>query len=266
MVDRDAIDWLAGAPGSLVGIRTPNGEGCRVLSSDATSCLAQALARGRVIVRQCVALGAVLAGCAVWWLSPLDEPEPFVGWVLLVGGVVLLVDLGLGGFEHARATAHADELILAGFTRLSGRTPIERAVAHRLCWVQRPRSRHRLANDLRRRLRLADGSLHPSRGYMRATVLRPLAAYERRALLDEYPLVSCLADRVERAPVDPRALVLLWSVVSATSSYSATSAREAGEELGRRLHGACVLIERVEHRETAAATASAPMPSKAQPA
>ena len=203
-------------------------------------------------MRQCVALGAVLAGCVVWWLSPLEEPEPLVGWVLLVGGVVLLVDLGLGAVEHARATAHADELILAGFTRLSGRTPIGRAVAHRLCWVQRPRARHRLANDLRRRLRLADGSLHPSRGYMRATVLRPLAACERRALLDEYPLVSSLADRVERAPVDPRALVLLWSVVSAPPFCSATSECEAGDELRRRLHEARGHIDRYEHRETAA--------------
>ena len=122
MFDRDAIDLLAGAPGSLVGMRTTQ-EGCGVFSSDSTSCLAQALARSRVIGRQCVALGGVLAGCAVWWLSPLEEPEPFVGLVLLVGGAVLLVDLGLSGFERARATAHVDELIVAGLHyRPSGRT------------------------------------------------------------------------------------------------------------------------------------------------
>ena len=203
-----------------------------MLSSDPTSCLAQALFRRRVILRQCVALAGVLVGFAAWRLSPLGEPEPYTGFVLVIGSAALIVDLAMERFERARATAYADELILSGFTFQSARTPIEQAVSHRLDWVVKPGARHRLSRELRWRLRLADGSLAGSPGYLRASVLPPLVAYERQALLAEYGRVREMADRIDRAPADPRALVLLWSVVSAPPSLDTPVGREAGEELG----------------------------------
>jgi hypothetical protein len=214
-----------------------------VLSSDPTSCLAQTLARRRAILRQCRALAGVLVGCAAWRLSPLGEPEAYTGLVLLIGSAALIVDLGVGSVERARATAYADELILSGFACQSARTPIERAVSDRLGWVEKPRVRHRLARDLRWRLRLADGTLRASPGYMRASVLPPLVAYERQALLAEYRRVREMADRIDRAPADPRALVLLWSVVSAPPSLETAVARDAGEELRRRLRSAAAILD-----------------------
>lgn len=214
-----------------------------MLSSDATSCLARTLVRRRVILRQSVALAGVLVGCAAWRLSPLGEPEPYTGFVLLIGSAVLVVDFWIGWVERIHATAYADELILSGFTCPAARTPIERAVSHRMVWVERPRSRHRLARDLRWRLRLADGSLSGSPGYLRASVLPPLVAYERQALLAEYVPVREMADRIDRAPADPRALVLLWSVVSAPPSLDRSAGREAGEELRRRLQAAAAILD-----------------------
>ncbi|MGH3426042.1 MAG: hypothetical protein ACRDQZ_00445, partial [Mycobacteriales bacterium] len=252
-----------GAPGSLVGIRTPR-EVCEVVSLDATCCLARALARRQVIVRQCGALGVVLAGCAVWWLSPLGEPEPYVGLVLVFGGAALVVDIAVGWDSRVRATVYADELILAGFTCALMRTPIERAVLRRLCWVEKPRSRHRLASDLRWRLELAQGFLRPSPGYLRISVLPPLVAYERQALCAESSLVWKMADRIDRAPADPRALVLLWSVISTPPSLDRDD-WEAGEELRRRLRAAQAIIASTDQTDPPAAAMRLVPPTTAWP-
>lgn len=202
---------------------------------DPTISLAGALERWRTVVRQVAALGAALAVCVAWRLSRLDEPEPFVELLLVAGVGVLLVDLTLGWVARSRAAACADAIILSGFTG-GTRTPVERAIARRLRWLERPRTRHRLAEHLRWRLRLAEGSLGLSPGYVRASVYPPLAAYERRALLANYGLVREVADRLERGPADPRGLVLLWSVVETPPSIDrGTAAFAAGEELARRL-------------------------------
>jgi hypothetical protein len=211
--------------------------------SDSTLGLAHVLASRRAIGRQCLALAALLAGCLVWRLSPLGEPEPYVGLVLLVGGAILAVDLGLDRLERDRETRHADALIVAGFICEAARTPVEQAIRRRLEWVERPRSRHRLARALRWRLRIADGTVTPSPGYVRAAVLPPLVAYERQALLAEHAAVWAMADRVDRGPADPRALVLLWSVISTPPSLGAAEGRDAGRELRRRLHAAQALLE-----------------------
>jgi hypothetical protein len=194
-------------------------------------------------MRQCLALAGVLVGCAAWRLSPLGEPEPYTGLVLLIGSAVLVVDFWIGRVERVRATTYADELILSGFTSQSVRTPIERAVSHRMVWVAKPRARRRLARDLRWRLRLADGSLNGSPGYVRASVLPPLVAYEQQALLAEYQRVWKMADQIDRSPVDPRALVLLWSVVTTPPSLDRSGGRDAGEELRRRLQAASAILD-----------------------
>lgn len=214
-----------------------------MLSSDPTSCLAQTLARRRAILRQCLALAGALVGCAAWRLSPLGEPEPYTGLVLLIGSAVLVVDLWIGWVERTHATEYADELILSGFTCRTARTPIERAVEHRMVWVAKPRARHRLARDLRWRLRLADGTLGNSPGYVRASVLPPLVWYEREVLMAEYRRLWEMADQIDRTPVDPRALVLLWSVVSTPPSLDRSDGREAGDELRRRLQAAAAILD-----------------------
>jgi hypothetical protein len=187
-------------------------------------------------------LAGALVGCAAWRVSPLGEPEPYTGLVLLLGSAVLVVHLWIGWVERVHTIAYADELILSGFTSASARTPIERAVSHRMLWVGKPRARHRLARNLRWRLRLADGTLGSSPGYVRASVLPPLVWYEREVLLAEYRHVREMADQIDQTPVDPRALVLLWSVVSAPPSLDHSVGREAGDELRRRLRAAAAIL------------------------
>jgi hypothetical protein len=213
-----------------------------MVSLDPTSCLADALERGRAVVRQAMALGGALALCALWRVSPLREPEPLVGLLLALGSGALLVDFAFGWAARRRVSAYADELILSGFRCRSTRTPIERAVARRMVWLGRSRTRRRLAQHLRWRLGLAEGSLGLSPGYMRTTVLPPLAPYERQALLAEYPLVSEMAKDLEQGPADPRALVLLWSIVTAPPSLDRATGRAAGEELRRRLRAAHAIL------------------------
>ena len=178
----------------------------------------------------------------MWRFSPLHEPEPFTGAMISVGGVALGVVLMLGWLRHEDALACTDDVILSGFLAVAEDTPVQRAVSHRLAWIEKPRSRRRLASDLRWRLKLADGSARPSPGYMRASVLPPLGPAERRVYLDERPLVLSLTNRLERAPVHPQALVILWRVVTAPPRLDVEGDRLAGEELRRRLHAASALM------------------------
>jgi len=144
----------------------------------------------------------------------LHEPEPFIDVVLVVGSIGLVVELAVGWPKHEEAAECADELIFWGFCGDARRTPVERAVSDRLLSLEKPRSRRRLANDLRWRLKLAEGTARPSPGYIRASAFPPLGRSQRRVLMGERPLVTKLAARIEQAPVDSRALVILRRFVT----------------------------------------------------
>ena len=88
----------------------------------------------------------------MWRFSPLHEPEPLTGIVISVGGLVLGVVLMVGWSRHEEATMCTDDVILSGFLTMAGDTPVQRAVSHRLVSIEKPRSRRRLASDLRWRL------------------------------------------------------------------------------------------------------------------
>lgn len=213
-------------------------------SFDTTRSLASALDGARTFGRQAAGLLALVLACSAWILSPAHTPEPFAGLLLGVAACALLIELALTLAARRRAAACADELILSGFAFESTRTPVERAIARRAAWLERPRTRHRLAEHLRWRLRLAEGSLGLSPGYMRASVHPPLARYERTALLANCTLIREMADRLDRGPADPRALVLLWSVVSAPPSLDRGAGRAAGEELSSRIRLARRIVGR----------------------
>jgi hypothetical protein len=204
--------------------------------------LARALATQRAIVDQATGLGVFLAGCAAWWLSPMHEPQPFIGAVIFIGAIALVVELAFGWATHEEAIMCADELILAGFSGDARRTPIERAVLHRVWSIEKPRERRRLADALRWRLRLADGTTRPSPGYIRACAFPPLTRSQRRALLDERPLVTEMANRVQQARVDPRALVILWGFLTLPPQLDPQADQRTYEELRDRLRTASALI------------------------
>ena len=205
--------------------------------------LATSLATQRAIVDQASGLGVFLVGFAAWWIAPIQTPQPFVGAVIVLGALALVVELAFGWATHEDAIMCADELILAGFCGDTQRTPIDRAVWHRICAIEKSRSRRRLAKALRWRLRLADGTTRPSPGYLRACAFPPLSRSQRRALLDEWPRVIEMADRVEQIPVDPRALVILWGFVTAPPQLDPKPDRRAYDELRRRLQTAWSLID-----------------------
>src|SRR6185437_3692230 len=138
--------------------------------------------------------------CSAWILSVPQAPEPFAWLLLGVAACALVLELALTVAARRRAAACADELILTGFACESTRTPVERAIARRAAWLERPRTRHRLAEHLRWRLQLAN-----------------------------YTLIREMADRLDRGPADPRALVLLWSVVSAPPLDRSAVGPAAGE-------------------------------------
>jgi hypothetical protein len=216
---------------------------------DPTFRLGRALADQRAVVDQGIALGVFLAGCAMWRFSPLREPEPFTGAVIAVGGLVLGIVILLGWLRHEEAITCTDDVILSGFLTTTQDTPVQKAVSHRLATIEKPRSRRRLASDLRWRLKLADGTARPSPGYMRASVVPPLGPSERRVLLDERRLVLTMTERLERAPVDPQALVILWRVVTAPPRLDCDGDRLAGEELRCRLRAASALMTREDSHQ-----------------
>lgn len=220
---------------------------------DPTFRLGRALADQRAVVDQVIALAVFLGGCAMWRFSPLHEPEPFTGAVIAVGGTVLGVVLLFGWSKHDETIICVDDVILSGClaTTTAGETPVQRAVAHRVESIETPRARRRLAGDLRWRLKLADGTARPSPGYMRASVLPPLSPSERRVLIEERPLVLSMISRVERAPVNPRALVILWRVVTTPPRLDGEGGRLAGEELRRRLQAASALVDNDDASELA---------------
>ena len=145
--------------------------------------------------------------------------------------------------KHEEAIACADELILAGFFGDARRTRIEQAVSRRLCSIETPRARRRLANALRWRLRLADGTTRPSPGYIRASAFPPLGRSQRRVFLDERLLIAAMADRIEQAPVDPRALVILWGMVTGPPPLDEVDEPANAREVRSLLHSAWALIK-----------------------
>lgn len=212
------------------------------MQDDPTLRLARALADQRSIHHQAIILSGLLAGCAMWRFSPLHEPEPLVGIAIIVGVLALAVLLLLGWVKHEVATESTDDVILTGSLPWIGHTPVQRAVRHRIDSIETTRARRRLAADLRWRIRLAEGAVRPSPGYIRASVLPPLCSFERHVLLDERSLVTALAERIEAAPADPRALIILWRLITTPPRLDAERDVSAGEELARRLHAAHALI------------------------
>ena len=210
--------------------------------------MAQALAEQRAAADQAAGLGVFLGACAVWRLCPLHEPEPFVAVLLILGAVAVVVELALVWARHEEAIACADELILAGFFGDARRTRIELAVSRRLCSIETPRERRRLANALRWRLRLAEGTTRPSPGYLRASAFPPLGSAGRRVFLEEQRRLVKVADQIERSNVDPRALVILWRIVAmpptARNTIDGAGSEDAGtEELRDAVRQACRLAE-----------------------
>jgi hypothetical protein len=204
--------------------------------------LGKALTAQQLVAGQVIAVASFLCGCAAWRISPLHEPEPFTGIAIIVGSVGLAAMLTLAWWMRTKTTRCADDLILAGFRNLDAATPVGSALANRIDSIESRRCRRRLARGLRWRLQLAEGTIHPSPGYVRASVVPPLGSSERRVLLEERSRVSAMITCLERTPVDPQALVLLWRVITTPPSLDIASESSAADELHRMLLRASTLI------------------------
>lgn len=211
--------------------------------------LARALSTQRLLARQAIALGIFLGVCAVARLSPLHEPEPITGILILIGTLAFAVVLAWAWTNHEDATSIADELIMLGYAGERRRTRVDCALADRIAAIEKPRARHRLAEDLRWRLRLAAGTTRPSPGYVRACAFPPLGPVGREVFLQEQLRLARVADRIEQSWVDPRALVILWRIVTAPPvpyQYGVSrrvSEDALAEELRDAVRRACSLAE-----------------------
>jgi len=211
--------------------------------------LARALSMERLLFRQAVALGVFLSVCAIARLSPFHEPEPITGILILTCMLVLCVVLAERWKQRDDATSVADDLILLGYAGERRRTPVDCALADRIAAIETPRARHRLATDLRWRLRLAAGTARPSPGYARACAFPPLGTVGRRVFSEEQFRIARAADRIDEARVDPRALVMLWRIVTTPpvpyleSAARPASAKDPAGELRDAVRRACSLTE-----------------------
>jgi hypothetical protein len=205
-----------------------------------------------MLLRQAMTLGVFLGLCAVARLSPFPEPEPITGALILLAAVALAVEVVWAWKTHRNAMSIADELILLGYSVDRQRTPVDRALSSRISSIQSQRARHRLAQDLRWRLRLAAGTARPSPGYIRACALPPLGTAGRRILLEEQFRLIEMADRIERPNVDPRALVILRRALTTpiapvgVRAGKATSEEWSAEQLREALQHSYVLVQGAE--------------------
>jgi hypothetical protein len=208
---------------------------------DPTSGLVMALEAQRRVRRQIVSLVALVVACAGWWLAPTKEPQPFTGIIIGVGALALVVEFLVEWSKRDAAGECADDLILTGFLGAARRSTIERAVSSRIDRMEESRSRQRLANALRWRVRLAQGRVLPSPGMVRACAYPPLGE-QRGVYLEQAPLILGIAERVERTAVDPRALVVLWRIIT-TPPPAATEPSDNDDEVRRRFRIAASLLD-----------------------
>jgi len=204
--------------------------------------LSEALAERNSIADQALALTTFLVACVVWRVAPLRTPDSFVDAVFLVGALGLMMVATLAWAKHEDAIMLTDQMILVGFGGLAEQTSAERFLARRIRSIENSRSRRRLANGLRKRLHLVGVSTASVR-QLPVSGMTPMTAAQRAVLLEEKGLVAALAERVERSPVDPRALVMLWRVVHLPPPVGPQSQRRMSEELRARLHTAWQLID-----------------------
>jgi hypothetical protein len=215
---------------------------------DPTSGLARKLETQRAMRRQLAALALFVTACVAWRIAPLHEPEPIVAIVAGIGSLLLLLGEGIAA-RHQRdgAIECADDLILSGYLGQGGSTPIDRAVSSRVERIESQRARRRLAEDLRWRVRLAEGACRPSPGLIRASAYPPLGRH-RGVYLNQAPLILGLAADIEVHPVDPRALVILQRIVCLPPAEHDRDARAREEELRVDLHAATTLLDHANGR------------------
>ena len=219
--------------------------------------LGRAIDQRRVILRQTVGVAGVVAGFVVWRVVPLNQPEPFTSAIFIVGGVALTVLVVLLVLREEEERWCADRLIVSTRGQLAGKTPISTAVARRVQRLESARFRHRLAEALVWRLRLAEGEARPSVGYMRASVLPPLSRQERCTLVADRRLALRIAERIAGNPADPVALVLLVEWMTMPPPINDEQAAEAARELHLRLVRVARLLD-VEPSGRDASTAIRP--------
>lgn len=208
-----------------------------MLVDDPAPLLAASLGVRRTIARQTLATAALVAACALWWPLPVGRPS-MVATCAVLGAIALVVASVALLFAHERARVYTDQLILTGCRPVHQSTPVVHALAQRIARIETSRSRRGLADSLRWRLRLSEAAPMPATNHPRAAFL-PMTRSERGVFAAERQLVAAVADRLEQAPAEPRALVLLWDVLRRPSQ----DGEAAAEELRRALLTAARLID-----------------------
>jgi len=217
-------------------LSTPT-ERTTVLVDDPAPLLAASLRLRRIIARQTSATAALVAACASWWALPLGRPS-MVATCAALGAIAFVVASVALFFAHERARVYTDQLILTGCRPVHQSTPVVHALARRIARIETSRSRRGLADSLRWRLRLSEATPVPATNHPRAAFM-PMTRSERGVYATERELVAAVADRLERAPAEPRALVLLRDVLRRPSQ----NGEAAAEELRRALLTAARLID-----------------------
>lgn len=203
-----------------------------------------------MVRRQIVLLVTLVVACAAWWLAPITEPQPLTGIIIGIATLALLVEFLVEWSKRDAADEYADDLILSGFLGATRRSPIERAVSRRIDRVEEAGSRRGLGKALRWRVRLAQGRALPSPGMVRACAYPPLGEH-RGVYVEQATLILAIAERIERAPVDPRALIILRRIIT-TPPPVATDSRTHAQDVRRGFRTAASLLDDLGVRGAAA--------------
>ena len=177
--------------------------------------------------RDTVALGGLAAAAALWLAADVPASRTFAACVAALAGLGAGLELLLALSGRDRADRCADDMIVAGFLAQGRQDPVSLAVEARCCELASPRTRRRLARAIRTAIRIERA--RQSRFSRQLQALPPV-----RGLAANAALAELVATRIEQAPCDPRAVVLVARILEPPSDLVAVPSLH---EQNRRVRG-----------------------------
>ena len=127
--------------------------------------LLDALVARRRVAWQAGAMGMLTVGCAVWWLARPTSSGSFPTLALVLGLVASTLLAAVYWTRTRDVASRVDDLILCGVSPEEEGAVVAAAITERRVAIQSPRSRRKLAENLRRDLESAEKAsrhVHPA--------------------------------------------------------------------------------------------------------
>jgi hypothetical protein len=196
--------------------------------------------------RDCALLGGLAGAAGLWLAAGGASFRSFAACVAALAALAAGLELILSLSGRDRGDRCADDMIVAGFHANGRADPVSLAVEARRRELSSPATRRRLADAIRRAVRVE--CARGSRLARQVSALPPV-----RGLAANAALAELIATRLEQEPCDPRAVVLVARILEPQSDLVAwPSLLERNRQVrGDLLHVARLLDAASEARSRA---------------